>query len=78
MSDISTNDRPTLLTRWFTAHPGSVNESYFQHMRFALGFAFWLMIAGLAAFAHAVVPAVCETTAGRILRMLTARMENRH
>lgn len=78
MSDLSTNDRPTLLTRWFTAHPATVNESYLQHMRFALWFAFWLGLAGLAAFAHAVVPAVCETTAGRILRKLTARMDARH
>lgn len=78
MSDLSTPDRKTLIDRWFLAHPATVDETYFQHMWFALGFAFWLVVAGLAALAHAIVPAVCETTASRILGKLTARMAARH
>lgn len=78
MSDITPTHRQTLLDRWFLAHPATVDETYFQHMRFALGFAFWLITAGVAALVHAVFPALCETTASRILRKLTARMDARH
>lgn len=78
MSDLSPSSRTSLIDRWFLAHPATVEETYFQHMRFALGFAFWLIVAGLAALAHAFVPAVCETTASRILGKLTARMNARH
>ncbi len=78
MSDLSTPNRTSLLDRWFLAHPASVDETYLQHMRFAAGFAFWLTMAGLAALVHAVFPALFETTAGRILRKLVARMDARH
>lgn len=78
MSDSGLPTRAKRLDRWFLSHPASVNETYFEHMRFAFGFAFWLMIAGLAALTHAVVPALCETTASRILRKLTGRMGARH
>ena len=78
MSDQSHTPRQSLLDRWFLAHPATVDETYFQHMRFALGFAFWLAAAGLAALVHAVFPALCETTASRILRKLTDRMNARH
>lgn len=78
MSDQSQPARQTLIDRWFLAHPATVDETYFQHMRFALGFAFWLVVAGCAALVHAVFPALCETTASRILHKLTARMTARH
>ncbi len=78
MSDLSPPDRQSLLDRWFLAHPASVDESYWKHMRFAFGFAFWLIVAGMAALLHAVVPALCETTASSILRRLTQRIEARH
>lgn len=78
MSDLSPPNRTSLIDRWFLAHPATVNETYFQHMRFAAGFAFWLVTAGLAALTHAIFPALCETTASRILKTLTARMDARH
>ncbi len=78
MSDQSTQTRPSLLDRCFLAHPAPADDTYFQHMRFAGGFAVWLIVAGGAALAHAAIPAVCETTAGRILRKLVARMDARH
>lgn len=77
MSDLNIQDRQSLLDRWFLAHPAKVDETYFQHMRFALGFAFWLITAGLAALVHAAFPALCEKTASRILNKLTARMAAR-
>ncbi|MGJ8622004.1 MAG: DUF6356 family protein [Yoonia sp.] len=62
----------------FLDHPASVDETYLQHMRFAFGFAFWLVAAGLAALVHAIIPALCETTASRILHRLHARIARRH
>lgn len=67
-----------LFTKIFLDHPASVDESYFQHMRFAFAFAVMLSIAAGAAFVHAVVPALCKTTASTILRRLHARLSNRH
>ncbi len=79
MSDISTQQKlRNLFATMFLDHPATVNESYFGHMRFALGFAFWLAVAAFAALVHAVIPAICETTASRILKRLHARIESRH
>ena len=79
MSDISTRThRRTAFSALFLDHPATVNETYFGHMRFAFGFAFWLGVAAGAAVVHAVVPALCETTASRILKRLNDRMESRH
>lgn len=79
MSDTTTPSRNAKgIATIFTAHPATVGESYWGHMRFALGFAFWLAVAAGAALVHALIPALCETTASRILRRLCARMDNRH
>ena len=78
MSETTPSSRSPILSRMFFEHPATVNESYLQHMRFALGFCFWLMLAAGAALVHALIPALCETTASRILAKLTARMEARH
>jgi hypothetical protein len=68
----------SLLTQVFLAHPASVNETYFQHMRFAFGFAGTLALAAGAALVHAFIPALCETTASRIIKRLHARLSARH
>jgi len=79
MSDASQSSRRRKpIAALFTDHPATVNETYFGHMRFAFGFAFWLGVAALAALVHAIVPASFETTAGRILKRLHARIESRH
>ena len=70
--------RPYLIASLFLDHPASVNESYFAHMRFAFDFAFWLGVASLAALVHAIIPALCETTASRILKRLHAKIMARH
>ena len=51
------------MSKLFTGHPQAVNESYFEHMAFALKFSGRLFRAAFAAFAHGFVPGVCETTA---------------
>ncbi|VAV97566.1 hypothetical protein MNBD_ALPHA08-777 [hydrothermal vent metagenome] len=67
-----------LINRLFVQHPQTVDETYFQHMRFAGWFATKLLAAGLAALVHAIIPAAFEKTAGNIIRELHHRMENRH
>lgn len=66
------------VTALFLTHPRKVDETYLQHMGVALSFGFWLAVAAGAALIHALVPALCETTASRIIRSLHARMSARH
>jgi Family of unknown function (DUF6356) len=66
-----------MFRRLFLSHPQQAGESYFQHQRVALSFAWPLLGAGLAAAAHAVVPGLCERTAGDIIRKLHARLGKR-
>jgi Family of unknown function (DUF6356) len=66
-----------MFRRLFLAHPASVNESYLQHQRVALSFALPLLAAALAALVHAVVPGLCQTRAGDIIRRLNARLDAR-
>ena len=55
------------LHRLFLSHPQSVDESYGEHFRFALGFAARLFSAALAALVHAIIPCLFETTASRMI-----------
>ena len=66
-----------MFRRLFLSHPQQAGESYFQHQRVALSFAWPLLGAGLVAIIHAVVPGLCERTAGDIIRKLHARLEKR-
>lgn len=69
---------PSNITRLFSAHPATVGETYFEHMRFAAGFAGSLFAAAFAATIHAVLPFLFEKTAGNIITRLHHRMHNRH
>ena len=68
---------PTLLKKLFINHPSTVNESYGEHFFFATSFAFWLAYAAFAALIHALVPALFETTAGRVINRLHDRVHKR-
>ena len=79
MSDVTHSPtRRSPMAVLFTDNPAAVNETFFQHMRFAFGFSFWLGVASMAALVHAFIPALCETTASRILTRLHARIMSRH
>lgn len=54
-------------TRIFVDHPQSVDETYFEHLRFAGWFASRLLAAGGAALIHALVPCLFEKTASRMI-----------
>ncbi|MGR3639168.1 DUF6356 family protein [Alterinioella nitratireducens] len=66
-----------MITRLFTDHPESVDETYLEHARFAGGFSAWLLLAGLAAAVHAVFPFLFEKTASTIITRLHGRIHNR-
>ncbi len=59
-------------------HPAEVNETYFQHMRFAMRMAFRLLKAASAALLHSLVPALCETTASREVCAMHDEITRRH
>lgn len=79
MSDTSLHDAKTRkpLLAAFTDHPASVDETYFQHMGFALRFAGLLALASGAALIHAILPFACERTASRIVKKLYERTAHR-
>jgi len=60
----------------FTAHPNSVNETYWQHFAFALKFGFKMTLGGLVALLHAIFPFMFVTTAGRICDELQHMRQN--
>lgn len=61
----------------FLDHPASVDESFWQHFRFALTFSFWLFCAAFAALVHALIPCMFEKTGSNIIRRLYAKIEHR-
>ena len=67
-----------MIARVFLNHPSSVDETYFQHMRFAAGFAMKLFAAAGAATVHAIIPCLFEKTASRLIEDMHHRMHNRH
>jgi Family of unknown function (DUF6356) len=44
------------IKRAFTEHPASVGETYFEHLRRAMGFSVRMVAGGLACFVHALLP----------------------
>jgi len=66
-----------MFRRLFLSHPQQAGESYFQHQKVALSFAFPLLGAGLAALTHAIVPGLFERTAGDVIRKLHGRLQQR-
>lgn len=66
-----------MINRLFLDHPASVEESFLEHMAFALKFSALLFAAAGAALIHAFVPCLFETTASGIIKRLYTRIENR-
>ena len=68
---------PLMISRLFLEHPAKVDETFFEHMLFALKFSGLLFAAAGAALIHAFVPALCEKTASTIIKTLYERTSNR-
>lgn len=58
-------------------HLRQAGETYWQHFRFATTFGLLAMAAGIAAILHAFIPALCTSTASRIIRHLGQLLEDR-
>ena len=54
-----------------------MNETYFEHMCFALRFFRKLFVASGAALIHALIPSLCKTTASRAVREMFAVIDKR-
>ncbi len=67
----------TKISRLFTEHPASVNETYFEHMAFAGKFSFKLFAAAFAALIHAILPFLFDKTASTIVAKLYAKTHKR-
>lgn len=60
------------MKNWFTEHPKSVNETYYQHLWFSLTSAIRLIFAGIAAIVHAFFPFLFISTASKIVAKIVA------
>lgn len=66
-----------MFARVFLEHPAKVDESFFQHMLFALRFSGLLFAAAGAAMVHAMIPCLFEKTASGIIKRLYERTQHR-
>lgn len=63
------------MAHWsFTEHPGSVGESYVEHLGVASGFGTRMILGGLACLVHGVLPFLFTTTGSRTITALHDRM----
>jgi hypothetical protein len=67
-----------MFRKLFIDHPTAVGETYGQHFVAALSYAGPLLLAGLAATVHAVVPGLCEKTGSRTIVSLHRRLHSGH
>ena len=65
-----------MATNPFTEHPRDAGETYFEHMRVALGFARQTIGAGMAALVHAFFPMFHKTTTSERIQCLAACIES--
>lgn len=55
------------MANFFTKHPHSVGETYFEHLCFASGFGFSMMWGGIACLLHAIFPFIFQKTGSNML-----------
>ena len=60
--------------KFLTQHLDDVDETYFQHMRFALSFAGHMLIGAIACAIHAVAPFLFVSTGSQRIKFLHERM----
>lgn len=63
-----------MFAKLFTDHPAAVGESYVEHFGVAGRFGTKMVVGGLGAWLHALVPALCKTTGSRTVEGLHAQM----
>jgi len=60
------------------AHLIEAGESYFEHLRFAVGVGLMLLAAGVACIIHGILPGYCTRTASRTVDELRQLFLERH
>lgn len=63
--------------RLFLDHPREVEESYVEHMAAASTYGFRLLAAAGAAFVHALIPALCKTSASDRIKAMATELNGR-
>jgi len=67
--------------RWlkhlFLNHPRNINESYFEHLFFAMRSGLKLVIGGLACILHSIFPFIFIDTASKTVTRLSNEFEQR-
>jgi len=66
-----------MFVRLFLDYLRSVDESYFEHLLFAGGFALRLLGEGVAALLYALVPCLFEKTASQVITQMHDKIHNR-
>lgn len=61
-------------SRLFVAHPETIGETYFQHLRHASSFSFSMISGGVACLLHGLFPFLFERTGSDKIRALHDRM----
>ncbi|MGB0844805.1 MAG: DUF6356 family protein [Alphaproteobacteria bacterium] len=61
----------------FLSHPRSVDETYVEHFRFALGFSGRLFLIAFAALVHALIPCLFEKTASNKIKEMHGFLTSR-
>jgi hypothetical protein len=62
------------MIRFFTEHPETVGETYFEHLQMAFGFGATMILGGLCCLVHGLLPAFCTKTGSRTVARLHQRM----
>ncbi|MEM5328651.1 DUF6356 family protein [Paraburkholderia sp. JHI2823] len=62
------------LLRLFREHPGSVDETYLQHMKMSFSFSLPMLFASLALIVHALLPFLFVRTGSHVVTTLHERM----
>ena len=60
-----------------SSHLKDINETYFEHMRFAQRCGFRMVLGGLACIIHSLIPSIFITTASDTMRELTQEIADR-
>ncbi len=60
-----------------SSHLKEINETYFEHLRFAMWMGVRMVFAGVACILHSIMPEILITTASDTIKTLNQEMHER-
>ncbi len=63
-----------MIKKYFLDHPATVGESYAEHFGVATGVGVKMIIGGIAALIHGLIPRYFETTGSRVIFKLHSQI----